>query len=550
MPPPKSQSRAWFLLCAHTICCIALSLVLLFVINGYEAIDTSTPRYSDGKLLLRVSDITTLVSVALVIIKFFVSCWAAFAVWKCAFVLTYSVKPVIDIRRLSFMTRYKLPPWIRHRFELPKGHQSWIMAAALPFIFLQSFISPILSGAVDWNPSSVLAGKAVQVNFTGPSADFSEWGWYLGQDVTRKEFLRRAAGFAALAWSSTTTVSTNGTSITGNGCRHVVNDDGLPAGSTVANATIPCIDIHSISWATSPASPNMTSLVLDPSPLTIVGDNPYYYFDFGGKGYVFDPNNLWDSRQAANVLPNATLFSRSMYAGLQIARQTGGRLPACKNLAPTIFGNASSIKQWLFDIDDTDANCYIVGNISFTAGVTTSRVSTYLSSRVVEDQTPLDQVVFEPSAWVQESLWLLPDLMTMVATTNSSQLPTWDNIDIYFEALVRQCYLAAWAMYKASFDMESLVYNAIAVEPRIQASVAFGRVLSWLAICLLMTLGGVCLLRLNGDFIEVSQEPDQAIQETVNWPSKGPNEVIEEAAKDEAKGVMEDLQSAGFFDFF
>jgi len=239
----------------------------------------------------------------------------------------------------------------------------------------------------------------------------------------------------------------------------------------------------------------MTSLVLNPSKLTIVNDNPYNYFDFGGTGYVFDPNNLWNSHQAGNVPPKATLFSGTLYASLLVTRQL--IKPVCENLGPTIFGSAGNIKQWFFNNGPDDSNCYIVGNISFTAGVTTSRVSTYLSSRVVEDQTPLDQIVFEPSAWVQESLWLLPDLMTMVATTNSSQLPTWDNIDGYIEALVRQCYLAAWGMYKASFDQESLVYNATAVEPRIRATVAFGRVFGWLAICLLMTTSGVCLLLLD-----------------------------------------------------
>ncbi|PVH75771.1 hypothetical protein DL98DRAFT_657944 [Cadophora sp. DSE1049] len=249
-PLENDRFLGWLLLCIHTICCIALSLALVFGINGYQAIGTSTPRYRDGRLLLHVSDITTLVSIGLVIIKFFVSCWAAFAVWTCANVLKHAIEP----DRLLFMAKYKLPPWIRHRFELPKGLQSWIIAVALLFISSQSFIAPILSGAVNWNPSTVPAGKGVQVNFTSPSADFGEWYWYMQQDVTRKEFLRRASGISALAWSSTATLSANGTSLSGNGCRHVVNDDRLPVNSTVANATIPCINIHSISCATSPAS--------------------------------------------------------------------------------------------------------------------------------------------------------------------------------------------------------------------------------------------------------------------------------------------------------
>jgi hypothetical protein len=286
------------------------------------------------------------------------------------------------------------------------------------------------------------------------------------------------------------------------------------------------------------------------SPLSIVEDSPYEYFDFGGTGYVFDPNKLWDSDQRGDIPPNATIFSGNLSVALQVTRQPGR---ACENLAPTIFGIPSNFSQWIHNFSD---NCYLVGNISFTAGVTTSRLSTYLSSRVVEDQTPLNHVVFEPSPWVQESLWLLPDLMTMAATMNSSQLPTWDNIDGYIETLTRQCYLAAWGMYKASFDGESLVYNAIAQEPRIQATVSFGRVFGWLVICLSMTAGGVYLLQLefsNNGYTKVS--PDGGEESLAEAP-KGPDvteedlrDSIKEVVKD-PKGIIDDLYNAGFFSFF
>jgi hypothetical protein len=115
------------------ICCTALSSILALVINGYIAIDTSTPRYIDGKLQLQIADITTLISAGLVIIRFFVTSWTALAVWRCAYVLTHNTEFGLSRAQLSFMTKYKLPPWAKYLFEQPKGLRSWAIAAILLF---------------------------------------------------------------------------------------------------------------------------------------------------------------------------------------------------------------------------------------------------------------------------------------------------------------------------------------------------------------------------------------------------------------------------------
>ncbi|PNP74455.1 hypothetical protein FNYG_12200 [Fusarium nygamai] len=179
----------------------------------------------------------------------------------------------------------------------------------------------------------------------------------------------------------------------------------------------------------------------------------------------------------------------------------------CTHLDPTIFGSVDSlgwyIQQWA-------GNCYWYGLVNFTAGVTTSKQSRYLSGRVVEDQTPLDQVVFDANPWVQVSLWLLPDLMAMIAVMNSTLLPTYDNIDGYVQQLLRQSYLAPWDMYHDSFDSGqiSLTYKAIPGISRQLAEVSFARVFSWLGVCLLMTGSGFLLLVivLDRHDIEVPEE--------------------------------------------
>ena len=53
---------------------------------------------------------------------------------------------------------------------------------------------------------------------------------------------------------------------------------------------------------------------------------------------------------------------------------------------PTIFGSVDSLGIYNYSTGDkVNSNCYFFGLVTFTAGVTVSPYSTYLSNRVVED---------------------------------------------------------------------------------------------------------------------------------------------------------------------
>lgn len=530
----KARARAgtdWCLLCAYTACCIILALVIALAVNGYNAIDTSTPRYSSGHLQLRVSDVTTLISVGLVIVKLFIGAWTAIAVWRCAYVLTHPPDPSLDDRRISFMKEHHLPPWIMWPFRQPQGAANWAIALLLFLLLAQTFLAPLLSGAVNWNPSSVPSGKTVQLNDTNQNAWFGDWYYYNLQQVSRQASLRIAAGIASLAWADSAALAANGTSLTGNGCRHVVNSGTLPVNSTVRDIPIPCIQIHDITWAMSDADipRTVSNLVEDANPLSLVDDDPELYYS-PGQAVLFDPDHLFNTEQSGLRLPPAIKFSGSLDMGLLISRP-GADGPACTAYGPTAFGPSDKIQPYQLK---WNKNCYLIGTVRLTAGVTRSAESTFISSRVIEDQTPLSEVVFEPNSWVQNALWLLPDLMTMIAVMNSSQLPTWDNIDGYSALLIRQAYLAAWDMFHANFDMDGPVFAATPQEQRIKASVSFSRVFAWLGVYLVTTAAGVLLLLL------ARADPRDGIEEHRS-EAKQVWEGIKDSAKEIAETVSDNL---------
>lgn len=491
-----ASTKAWVILLSHGACCLALAFAIAFGLDRYEAGDTSTPHYVDGKLILRVSDITTIVSVALVVIKIIIGVWSTIILW--AFGRHILTRKPASSPTVSKMIRWHLPPGLRLK-NIPRDLPGWTISAAVIIVFVQSFIAPILSGSVNWNSSFHISKNAISLSSVDPTADFNQWFWYDEEGSAGKlAYLRSAAGYANLAWADTSTVNAKGMSVLGNGCRHVVNNDGLPRNSTIVDATIPCIKINSIRWYRSKDEETKDEWEnLTGNELTMVDDNPLNYYR-GGVTLVYDTNNLRKAPATHDKPPPANKFSNTMTVALMIAQRHYGDPkkmddPQCPDLPNTKFGDIRSLPYLLETTRSTAAssNCFLLGKIDFTAGVTKSKSATYIGSRVVEDITPLQDVVIEANPWVQEAIWLLPDLLTMLAVSNVSQLPTFNNIDNYVSGIVRQGYLGAWDMLSRSFDEEGPSYDAFPADPRLVADVSFARVFSWLGICLLTTVSGV-----------------------------------------------------------
>ncbi|OAP58632.1 hypothetical protein AYL99_07722 [Fonsecaea erecta] len=510
--PPKV--KAWTILLSHLAVCTALALSIALAINGYEALDddsASHATYVDGKLILRVADVTTIISAVLVVVKLLVGAWSTLTVWACGHYLLSTAAPSPDpktttpskAKEVSWMVRWKLPPWLHPRSGMPKNPRQWVISVALLITAVQTFIAPIITGAVNWTSTPVSEPDArVSVAAVDSTADFGGWKWYNypfnPPGLDRKPYLRTAAGYASLVWGDQTTLSPNGTSLTGNGCRHVVQShDTVGPNSTLLNATIPCIRIHSLEWYKADYEVPRAEwvYVADSSDLSIVDDPPSSYYR-PGTTVVFDDYVLRNKSQDWYSKPAPTIFSKMQTVGMMVKR-VANQDPPCSALDPTIFGSVDHLGRYLLNWgDSTNGNCYFIGRVNFTAGVTVSPQAKYVSNRVVEDQTPLDEVVFVENPWAQEAVWLLPDLMTMVAVMNSTLLPTFDNINGYVELLMRQAYLAAWDMYHDSFDEDQIghVYTAIPSVSRQLAEVSFARVFAWLAMCVLMTIFGALLL--------------------------------------------------------
>lgn len=513
--------QIWSPLLVHLCLCLVLCVVMVFSVDGYLALATDDqPRLQpDGRFVLYVSDITTLISAALLLIDFTVSAWTGVTLWRCAYILFENKG--LDLVTFSRMMTWGLPPTKKKH----NGGVGWAVVIVLLCIFPPQFIGPLLSGSVNWTSGSA-DGQAVDIRSGAETARDTDWYWYLRQQVERKYYVERAAGLVSLAWSNLdSNGASKGTNTLGRTCRHVVGQNNqLPVNSSLYNATIPCIDVDNITWPPYPISNTSDTYALIASlgrDLSLIGDDPFSYYQ-SGLAILFDPENFtWDSDKLYNsgtskspYFPTEILFHGTMTVVLFLESHLAkGYNESHSNDAdhPSVFGDDTlELGKNVFGVLDYDKEIrFAHATVNFTAGVIQAPTSRYISSRVVEpvergratsanDSEYTATLSIKPSIWVTEALWLMPDVMTRIALMNSSSIPTWNNLNSYTTTLIAQAYLANWDMLHAEFEQnDTAILRAVPRNQRPIASVSMPRVFAWLTLNLLMTLSGIIVGRIH-----------------------------------------------------
>ncbi|KAF5618948.1 uncharacterized protein FTJAE_12079 [Fusarium tjaetaba] len=499
----------WLPLFGHLALSIAITLLVALGVNGYHALAYSGQKrtQANGSYVFRVSDITTLLSAGTKIMDYIGALWTGLVGWRCGLVL-------LEYRGLKISQLSEVLggwPW----FKLPRGRE-WLVALIFAFILPQNFIEPLFSGSVDWNFALDYA-PATTVRSGDPTASSTKWYYYNIQGVDRKTALRRAGGMASIAWGATDSAYSKGGSISAPGglaCRHLMPTT-APVNSTLANATLPCIYIHNITWSDDQPPDDVWEYAWSKADqLSTFGDSLFAYVR-PGVAVAFS-QDLWasnstvktDRKKGTSTFPEASKWSGNMTVLLLLGRQTS---VSCKPIYGTAFGNSSYLTKSLPGVFQANANaydenCMVWGTVYFTAGEIQAPESVYIAPRVVEyhiDTPKANETIsasreaeivkaIKPSIWTKDSLWVMPDAMAQIAVMNTSMLPTWENLNNYTATLIRYAYMSNWDMFHASFeDTDTASLTLRPAEPRLQASVSFGRLFSWFAITLLLPLTGV-----------------------------------------------------------
>ncbi|RSM19121.1 hypothetical protein CDV31_002042 [Fusarium ambrosium] len=479
----------------HILWCILLVVCMLILLDGYHAILPEAPRYVDSQLRLRVSDVTTIISVALVVTRLLVGAWMGVVLWNVIFVLLET--PGLHLSEVTQTFTYKVPPW-----HAIRGNKSGFFVVGLLLLVVpQPLIGPLISGAVDWDVGFKYSADLDQTQAGYPGASPLLWFWYYYSSEDRRSYVRRAAAYASIAW--------DGTAIDEGHCRHIMNDDGFPVNSSVLDATIPCLQIHSIKFPTEYPPDDVFQVVnlsvhaaTYDDGLTRVKDPPLSY-GIDGNAVLFDKDdrpgmlgnfpNKSDTEFRMDV-PSAYLYSGILHAVVLINGTVSLNGNNCTDLKESIFGMKKFNNIFTPNERGNYYRCFTYAVVNLTAGVVRSPKSTYLSSRVIQGDATGSEVSIQPAPWVQEAMYLMPDVMSVFSMMNSSGLSTWENLEEYVTRLIRYSYQGSWDMLSRSFEPDNKLLSVRRYEQRQVAQVSRPRVFGWLGASLALTLSWALLV--------------------------------------------------------
>ena len=532
-PPPRVA-----LLFAHGALSFALCMVLIFALDGYKARDdgASSP-FSNGELKLRASDIITVLSAFTKAVEFIAGLWAGTLVLKCGFVVWKKVRDDPDDEKIGNELSRAMD------WHFPKrGSISWTdvqdlaVRLSLALVVPALLAAPLIEGSVDWQSSFEL-GTPTTANSANPVVQFWRWTWPSSGGMLDRQEITEAASLAGLAWENATSPTDNTPGR--KPCRHVVNQSQFLSGSKLHNATVPSIVIHSITWPSTPM-PGFVSRIFNNSQLTSASNySPFTAaIDHPGIAILFDPTNTTlpipptFANNRSRSMPELTFLGlgKPMYPEpfLWSARKMVAIVLLSKRydqepylidpfgLDPSALPNRATRSELISIVPGgagvQEDQVYTYLEVNFTAGVRVAQTSTYIKHNLVEaDGGDPDGGDIVAGPWVQQALYMVPDVMAMLAIINTTELATWENLFNYTETLVRRAYMGSWDALHRQFEPNNTVLVVDPWESRLEAKISLARVLGWLAVNVIFGASGFLLhflTKRDGELANVNEFAD------------------------------------------
>lgn len=533
--------QIWWALVFHLALCIGLSATVIFALDDYMALDASTPRPLLPDFRFRASDITTLISTGLILVRIAVESWASITLWRCLFILLENSKSGLSLLQINSLMTWPRLPWTK-----PKEMTGYAVWLTLLCISPHPFLSPLLAGSVDWQaglqfqgtksamfpPRSRISfyarleaalGAKFNVDCTqlqpneqclpgvetlglSPATrkEMLDWSSYLllkkdGKTGYDQFIIRSATAIAGNLWRSTNTDSSFQWQRT---CRLDMYHDGrelIPVGSIAQNAILPCIEIHSITWEDWPLqSDDDLDTAWKNYPSDGGAGSGILYNDQGWNGSTTKEYDLLQPleypkpvvvQEQTGVLLFSLTFSSSK-------NNTWEGDSECvdlqkQNFNIPIFGNVT--REQVKSLRSAgNSFCLAYARIKLTAGLVQFPRGTFLDNNIIEAPFPPNTPIqWIKDRWAAEALLMMPYVMTSVAAMNQSTIPTWNNLDSYVENLIRISYTATWSSLRQFMEDAPPPLIVEIAHPRVQAKVDKRRVISWLAVSLLLQVSGI-----------------------------------------------------------
>ncbi|KAF8315894.1 hypothetical protein DL93DRAFT_2078628 [Clavulina sp. PMI_390] len=478
LPPPPASSWTWLLVCLPAVGHFALSLLTAFGLKYYiqgriYAIHSRHVEFGEvngvqgvlHQYVLLQTDITTILSVLLAIIRSLGGVWFAGLCWRAAFlILEKDGLRLKDFNRLiskDLLHIFFIPAQRRRRSGIVVFYAIFAILLALP----AQYAAPVVSGAITWVPAFIMASGHVPLTGIstlayGPGQN--GWGWYADFAGNRDMCRTKSAAYAGMAWSASDAI--NATSLLTK--RVVTNAKPLAVNSTVQNITLPLFTVHSITWLTGDqlneiTSPSPDSAIDSNAGLSNVSQSDSPLQTVAPTLAIVSASRYTLNQQATIPSPSKIIAQTGLLA-LFAMRQNGtgtcgtvsdtfGALPMSDiGFRTTVWGTSSG----------SATNCYIFANVTYSAGVATCNdcllgtaggvfernVTELAPSLLTHSPSDGDAFLSELQAdpMTLQAFYMMPEVISTMATMNVSLPPTWNNIDQYASEMLSRSFAASW----------------------------------------------------------------------------------------------------------
>ena len=496
----ENRTKAWVFAIAplflHLLLVVAISTFMLFYVNGGEFNLTSRRPFitqTDGSITQLnysaplQSDITTTLSLLLVLLRTAATAWCGATAWRCAFLLME--KTGISLQEINRMIKFGMPAIFKpHRLE-DGGDRIVVLVAIVLLASLPSqFSSPILTGSITWSPSS----HGVQGNWPvagiSASADGRPWGWWETFSSQRSELVVKAAGIASSSWG--------GTNETAAMKRVLPTTRYLPINSTLNNVTVPYFTVRALEWIADPMhtlSPEQIHSVEQTNPLLSISSssNP---LQIVAPTVALIPDKPWAPMRNGSSFysPAPSVISETRLLVALYSRQDIS-IPCGRNTS-TFFGELPlDVGFYEENFSAFETNCYVYARVTYDAGVAVCSPCRISAHTVVQNITPLS---LGPDTMTAEALAMMPELTAMMALMNVSVPQSFNNINQYTVEVLSRSYGAAWTALTNLMGLESTVLetNATVSVPVSQARILHWRLYVWWILNISVTFSGLLFI--------------------------------------------------------
>jgi hypothetical protein len=471
-------------LVGHFIITALIAIVMIYAIDNHSfnisspkpAIEQFDGSFTHPRYRPRQSDITTVISFALTVMRLVSGMWTAAMAWRCSFILME--KTGVSLQNINWMLTYSLPAEIRAR----RGITVVVVAIILLLAFPSQLAAPILTGSITWEPTENLVPGDQLATGISQSSDGGTWSNYrtYPEDVTAVS--AKALGIADTAWDSKI-----GTTMK----RVLRSTANLPINSTLTNVTVPYFSIDAFEWIHDPSSTITQQQIALLSPGLPGGNNPYFTATLVVA--LIPDTDGWNP-PTTTTFPSPTTISQT---GTLYALYNHVQPPtACDPSQDGYFGGLPSGVGFYANIvsgaytNSGTTNCFVFAQVTYTAGVAVCESCLFSASTVVQPTTAL-QVVADPMT--SEAMVLMPLLGTNMGLGGSS-VPPATNIEQYIRDILPRSYGAAWTALSDYLSGTKLTTDVMIPIPVSTARVLHWRIYLWVVLNIMLTLSGLLFL--------------------------------------------------------